>query len=79
MADCSIEFQAMLNIANQYSCGHRYIIHLEKSTALSKFKSLKSSVQSTEWMLGEAPLSIAEQTTHLGLIRAVKKRRKGQH
>ena len=76
MADCSIEFQAMLNIANQYSCDHRYTIHPEKSTALSKFKSLKSSVQPTEWMLGEAPLSIAEQTTHLGLIRAVKNEEK---
>ena len=71
MAECSIEFQAMINIANQYSSDHRYIIHPEKSTALSNLSS-KSSVQSTEWMLGEALVSIAEQTTHLGLTLAVK-------
>ena len=71
MSECTHEFGAMLNVAHSYACSHRYIIHPEKSVVISRQKA-KTEDNST-WQLGDKPIAIAEETTHLGLLRTTRR------
>lgn len=72
LSECNYEFQTMLNITHQYACKHRYTIHPEKSVTITKGRNKKISELENSLTLGENPITIADSTKHLGLIRSVK-------
>ena len=74
--ECSYEFQEMLTIAHQYSCTHRYVIHPDKSVAITKFGGNANAREPNSWLLGDKLISVQDRTTHLGLTRSSKNENK---
>lgn len=72
MSEDASEFQSMLNIAYAYSQEHRYIIHPNKSIAITRIPTTQTKSLSTDWFLGTSDLPIEPTATHLGLVRCAK-------
>ena len=66
------DLQVMLQQASVYASQHRYVLHPEKSTVLIMNSKTPLHVwrEVKPFRLGDAPLQIATDCTHLGLLRS---------
>jgi hypothetical protein len=65
----------MLQAAAKYASEHRYILHPAKSTVLVYNSKTPASVwqQAQPFKLGDRPLEISTECTHLGILRSTEK------
>ena len=69
MSNCPIQLQGMLNLASEYSVGHKYEINPQKSvvTELVEEKQLFTVQENRTWHIGNNTVTCADDFTHLGL------------
>ena len=69
MSNCPLQLQGMLNLASEYSAGHKYEIHPQKSvvTELVEEKQLFTVQENRTWHIGNNTVTCASDFTHLGL------------
>ena len=74
-AESMTDLQFMLQVAANYASEHRYIIHPEKSTVMiyNSQTPLKVWQESKPFKLGNDPLNVSTECTHLGLLRSTTK------
>ena len=64
-----LQIQPLLDSAHKYSLAHKYQLHPQKSsvTQLLKVSTNNSDHHNSTWQIGNDPVSITEEFTHLGL------------